>query len=96
MLRRFWWPFQAFALASFWWCCALLPPHRATMLGAALARMVGPHLRWHDRLRDNLTIALPQTTGSQINRLARGAWESFGATLAQYPHLGDHRRSKVR
>lgn len=82
------WPLQGLALATFWSCCAAMSPERAAAFGARLGRSLGPHFRWHGRLQDNLAIALPHASGDQVAAIARAAWGSFGATLAEYAHLG--------
>ena len=81
------WPMQGLALALFWSCCAATTPERAAALGARLGRSLGPRLHWHRRLRDNLTVALPYATAAQVEAIARQAWGSFGATLAEYAHF---------
>ena len=64
-----------------------MSPERAATFGARLGRAVGPQLHWHQRLRDNLAVALPHATGEQVEVLARAIWGSFGATLAEYAHF---------
>ena len=87
-LRLVVWPLQGLALATFWGCCATMSPERAAAFGARIARSLGPRFRWHARLRDNLAIALPGASPERVEELARAAWGSFGATLAEYAHLG--------
>jgi KDO2-lipid IV(A) lauroyltransferase len=86
-LRLIVWPLQGLALATFWGCCATMSPERAAAFGARLARAVGPRFHWHRRLRDNLAIALPHASPERVEALARAAWGSFGATLAECAHL---------
>ena len=86
-LRPVAWPFQGLALALFWLCCGALSPERAARFGTRLGRAIGPQSRWHARLRDNLAIALPHATSERVDALARAAWGSFGATVAEYAHL---------
>jgi Kdo2-lipid IVA lauroyltransferase/acyltransferase len=81
------WPMQGLALALFWFCCAATTPERAAGMGARLGRSIGPRLHRHRRLRDNLTLALPRATAAQVEAIARQAWGSFGATLAEYAHF---------
>lgn len=81
------WPLQGLALWLFWSCCAMLSPERAAACGAELARRLGPRLRRHQRFRANFAVALPHATEHQIERIARAAWASFGATLAEYAHF---------
>jgi KDO2-lipid IV(A) lauroyltransferase len=86
-LRLVVWPLQGLALLLFWSCCRTLSPERAALFGARLGRALGPHLRWHGRLRDNLTIALPHATTKRREALTQAVWGSFGATLAEYAHF---------
>jgi KDO2-lipid IV(A) lauroyltransferase len=82
------WPLEGLALALFWAACATMSPERAAGFGARLARALGPRFHWHGRLRDNLAIALPGAAPERVEDLARAAWGSFGATLAEYARLG--------
>lgn len=86
-LRLIVWPLQGLALATFWGCCAMVSPERATAFGARLLRTLGPWFRWHGRLRDNLAIALPHASSEDVAAIAHEVWGSFGATLAEYAHL---------
>jgi Kdo2-lipid IVA lauroyltransferase/acyltransferase len=86
-LRCVMWPVQALLLAAFWALCGWLPLARASALGRRLLRVLGPRLSWHRQLRANLAVACPQAGPEQLDALAREAWGSFGATLAEYPHL---------
>jgi KDO2-lipid IV(A) lauroyltransferase len=81
------WPLQVAVVAAFWGGCAALPAARAAQLGAWLGRLVGPRLRYHARVRQNLAMALPSASDAEIDRLAQGAAASLGATLAEYAHL---------
>jgi Kdo2-lipid IVA lauroyltransferase/acyltransferase len=82
------WPMQGLALALFWSCCAATTPERATAVGARLGRAFGPWSHRHPRLRDNLSIALPHASSDEVEATAKEVWGSFGATLADYAHLG--------
>jgi Kdo2-lipid IVA lauroyltransferase/acyltransferase len=86
-LRLIVWPLQGLALATFWGGCATMSPERAAAFGARLIGTFGPWFRWHRRLRDNLAIALPQASPERVEALARAAWGSFGATLAENAHF---------
>jgi Kdo2-lipid IVA lauroyltransferase/acyltransferase len=87
-LRLILWPCQGLALALLWACCGAMSPERASAFGARLGRALGPRFHRHRRLRDNLVIALPHATADQVETCARAVWGSFGATLAEYAHLG--------
>ncbi|MDX1425239.1 MAG: hypothetical protein R3322_18965, partial [Kiloniellales bacterium] len=87
-LRLVVWPLQGLALATFWSCCMMISPARAAAFGAGLGRALGPRFRWHRRLRNNLATALPDASGERVAAMAREVWGNFGATVAEYAHLG--------
>jgi KDO2-lipid IV(A) lauroyltransferase len=95
-LRHVVWGFEAVLLALLWGGFARLSPDHASVLGAALLRAVGPHLRKHRHVRRNLAIALPDRTPGEIEALARGVWGSLGAAIAEFPHLGRIRREAAQ
>lgn len=87
-LRYVSWPLQALVLAAFWAICRALPVAQASHLGGRLLRRLGPRLSWHQQLLANLAMACPQARPEQLETLARESWSNFGATVAEYPHLG--------
>lgn len=74
-------------MRCFWLVLGVLSPERASAAGSALARVVGPHLRRHRKIRRNLALALPERRPEEIEALARAVWGNFGAVLAEFPHL---------
>ena len=86
-LRLVVWPLQGLALTLFGACCRAMTPERAALFGGWLGRVLGPHFRWHRRLRDNLSIALPHATSERVEEIAQAVWNNFGATLAEGAHL---------
>lgn len=65
-----------------------LGPVRASDLGGALARCIGPLLPV-SRIADvNLRLAMPELDGSGRRRVVRGVWENLGRTVGEFPHLG--------
>ena len=67
----------------------LLPLDRASALGGALARTVGPRLGASKRARINLRRALPGLSDAEIERIVAGMWDNLGRVVAEYPHLGE-------
>jgi KDO2-lipid IV(A) lauroyltransferase len=65
----------------------LLPLDRASALGGALARTIGPRLGITKRARTNLRRALPELDDSEIAAIIRGMWDNLGRVVAEYPHL---------
>src|SRR5580704_12842386 len=70
----------------------LLPLDRASALGGALARAIGPRLGLTKRARLNLRRALPELDAAATDAIIRGMWDNLGRVAAEYPHL---RRIKV-
>jgi Kdo2-lipid IVA lauroyltransferase/acyltransferase len=65
----------------------LLPLDRASALGGAIARRIGPHLGITKRARLNLRAALPELGEAEIETIVRGMWDNLGRVAAEYPHL---------
>ena len=64
-----------------------LPLDRASGLGGALARGVGPLLPISKLARANLALAFPDRSASERDAILRGCWDNLGRTFAEYPHL---------
>jgi KDO2-lipid IV(A) lauroyltransferase len=84
--RAVWWV-EASIVRLLWGLCALLPPDRATALGGALGRRVGPRTGKADLVRENLARALPALPEAARDALASEVWWTWGAMLAELPHL---------
>ena len=65
----------------------LLPLDRASALGGALARAIGPRLGLTKRARLNLRRALPELDAAATDAIVRGMWDNLGRVAAEYPHL---------
>ena len=92
MTRRWYHPLQyrAEALAARAALALLrrLGPVRASNLGGAVARAIGPLLP-KSRVADiNLRHAMPELDGPARRRVIRGVWENLGRTVAELPHVG--------
>ena len=66
----------------------LLSPDRASASGRWLLRAVGPRLQKTWLIRRNLELAFPEKNPDEIEQLVREVWGSYGAVVAEYPHLG--------
>jgi KDO2-lipid IV(A) lauroyltransferase len=64
-----------------------LDPVRASNLGAAVARWLGPPLPVSGVAERNLTLALPSLGAEARREIVRVMWESLGRTVAELPHL---------
>ncbi|KQP58784.1 lipid A biosynthesis lauroyl acyltransferase [Methylobacterium sp. Leaf399] len=64
-----------------------LGTERASRIGGALTRTVGPWLPSHRIALDNLRAAFPDRDEAAIRAIARDAWDNLGRTAAEYAHL---------
>ena len=69
----------------------LLPLDRASALGGALARRIGPSLAISERARRNLRRAFPGFQEIEIERIVTDMWDNLGRVAAEYPHLREIR-----
>jgi KDO2-lipid IV(A) lauroyltransferase len=69
----------------------LLPIDRASALGAAIGRRLGPHLGISKRARINLRRALPELGEAAVEQIIIGMWDNLGRVAAEYPHLREIR-----
>jgi len=80
--------FEDAGMLAFWSICARLSPERASRFGAAVLAAVGPHTSKQEKLIDNLTVAFPELSDAERERIAKGIWRGMGASAGEYPHLG--------
>lgn len=66
---------------------ARLPLERASDLGERIGRAVGPRMRKHRHVLQNLAILFPQADRQWIDETAGAVWGQIGRTLAEYAHL---------
>ncbi len=64
-----------------------LGPRRASDLGGAVARTIGPALPVSRVADTNLRMALPGLDAAGRQRVIRGAWDNLGRTVGEFPHL---------
>lgn len=75
--------------AAVWLLRALRPLDRnatRTVAGFA-ARMIGRTLRGQRTARENLTMAFPEKSRAEIDRILAGMWDNVGRTLVEYAWL---------
>jgi Kdo2-lipid IVA lauroyltransferase/acyltransferase len=65
----------------------LLSIDRASALGGAIARTIGPRLGVSKRARVNLRRALPELRDDEIATIIGAMWDNLGRVVAEYPHL---------
>jgi KDO2-lipid IV(A) lauroyltransferase len=64
-----------------------LGPDRASALGGAVARAVGPLLPAHRVAVDNLRHAFPDMPAEERRRVLRESWDNLGRTACEYVHM---------
>jgi Kdo2-lipid IVA lauroyltransferase/acyltransferase len=65
----------------------LLGPERASNLGGAVMRFIGPLLPVNKVALHNIREAFPGISEQEVRRIAKGAWDNLGRTGAEYAHL---------
>lgn len=68
-----------------------LGPVRASNMGGAILRSVGPLLRVSRIADTNLRLAFPDMDQAERRRIARAAWDNLGRTVAELPHVAGFR-----
>ncbi len=92
MLTRLAFRLEAWAARCLLWLFRALGPVRASNLGGGLARAVGPRLPVTRVADTNLRLALPALDAAARRRVIRGAWESLGRTMGEFPHIASLRQ----
>jgi KDO2-lipid IV(A) lauroyltransferase len=65
-----------------------LGPDRASNLGAAGARLIGPLTSAHRIARENIDAAFPEKSAEERAAILRDSWDNLGRTASEYVHLG--------
>lgn len=77
------WRGEALAFRGLFALLRALGVKRASNLGGALLRRLGPHTGTHRTVRRNLRIAFPEMDAVERERLAVDQWEQTGRTFAE-------------
>ncbi len=64
-----------------------LPVERASALGGAIVRTLGPRTRYHHVARTNLRLAFPDLSPDAERGLLAEQWDNFGRLVGEFPHL---------
>lgn len=87
---RILWRIEAFAWDwVFWYPMKALPLTWASSTVAAILRTLGPLTSQHRTMVRNLRMCFPDWSESQVQKVARGAWETLGRTAGEMPHLAE-------
>ncbi len=87
--ERLLWAVEGGLAGGLWRTFAGLPVERASDLGAALGRRLGPRLRKHRHVLANLAVAFPDWSAERRAEVAAESWAQAFRMLAELPHLGD-------
>ncbi|MSP42938.1 MAG: lauroyl acyltransferase [Alphaproteobacteria bacterium] len=68
-----------------------LSVERASAMGGAIGRAIGPHLRVTRHAVRNLRACFPEKTGAEIDGIVTSMWDNLGRTAFEYAHLGQFR-----
>ena len=69
-----------------------LGPVRASNLGGAICRAVGPLLPVSRVAEANLRLAMPELDRRARRRIVRGVWDNLGRTIGEFPHIAALRK----
>ncbi len=88
LANRIGWRIEAFAWDFiYWYPMKALPIIWASNTVAAILRTLGPLTSQHRTMIRNLRMCFPDWTDKQIQKVAKGAWETLGRTAGEMPHL---------
>src|SRR5688572_10401863 len=87
---------QALPLYALYGLMRALPLDLASALGGWVGRTLGPRLGASRRADANLRLVMPELSATERERVIRGMWDNLGRVIAEFPHLGQLRRSEAR
>ena len=85
--RYFYHPLQAITAVIVFTLFRVIPIDIASAIGGSISRTIGPFLKVSKRATDNLRLAFPEKSESEIITIVRGMWDNLGRLAAEYPHL---------
>jgi KDO2-lipid IV(A) lauroyltransferase len=94
LLTRLRWTAEAALARAVFSLFRRLGPARASDLGGAVARRLGPLLPVSRVADRNLALAFPDRDAAWRRETIRDAWENLGRVVAEYPHLPSLKRSE--
>ncbi len=87
---------QAVPLYALYGLMRVLPLDAASGLGGWVGRTIGPRLGASRRADANLRLVMPELSQAGREDVIRGMWDNLGRVIAEFPHLGQLRRSEGR
>ena len=91
--ERLRWRLEAGVARALFALSRALGPERASNLGGAIARFIGPLLPVSRVAERNLALAFPDRDAPWRRQTIRAAWDNLGRVMAEYPHLSGLKRS---
>lgn len=82
---------EAALMRALIWLLRRLAVDRASSMGGAIGRAIGPHLGVTRHAVRNLRACFPEKTDAEINEIIRAMWDNLGRTAFEYAHLGQFR-----
>jgi KDO2-lipid IV(A) lauroyltransferase len=86
-MRRIRWRIEAALVRGLLGFSRLLGPVRASNLGGAVTRAIGPLIPVSRVGRRNLELAFPQHNAAWHERVLRDCWDNLGRTMLELPHI---------
>lgn len=88
--------FEALLLALLMGVFKIMPLDMASGAGGRVGRMLGPRLAASRKALRNLQEAMPDLSKDEHIKILTGMWENLGRIMAEYPHLEQIARERVR
>jgi KDO2-lipid IV(A) lauroyltransferase len=87
-LRNLLWRVDYLLVSLIAWLARRLPIDTASRFGSRVGAWVGPKMKSKTAIyRNNLALAFPELSETELNDLVIEAWGQAGRILAEYPHL---------
>jgi KDO2-lipid IV(A) lauroyltransferase len=88
--------FETMAVYGIYGFFKLFPLERASSLGGAIMRALGPHLGISRVAARHIALALPEKSAQEQSAILHDMWDNLGRVVAEYPHLHDiHKNVEV-
>lgn len=87
LINRLSWAAEAAPAAALWALSGALGLDRGSAVGSFLGARIGPRLRKHAHVVENLRVVLPELGEAELQALAVEVWREFGRAVAEQPHL---------
>ena len=88
-----------FEFIAFWLfitLCRLLPLDTASAFCGWMGKAIGPKLKLTQRALYNMSVAFPEITDEEKQKILRDMWDNLGRVLAEYPHLEEIGKNRVK